>query len=101
MRVIKPRIATVDVTGHMASNRAPGGLLIAAVGAAVLAIATFQPWYGVSVTSAGAVAAQQQLISVAQQYGNTAFQSLANKVGSRFNVVAGRPVATLSAHQSM
>ncbi len=75
--------------------------MLAAVGAAVVVLATFQPWYAVSITPAGAVAAQQQLNSVAQQYGNSAFQSLANEIGSRFTAVAGKRVATLSAHQSM
>lgn len=81
--------------------RAPGGLLLAAVGAAVVVVATFQPWYAVRVTPAGAVAAQQRLTSAARQYGNSAFQSLANEIGSRFTAVAGRRVGTLSAHQSM
>lgn len=71
------------------------------VGAAVVVVATFQPWYAVSITPAGAVAAHQQLTSGAQQSGNSAFQSLANEIGSQFRAVAGRRVGTLSAHRSM
>jgi hypothetical protein len=82
-------------------SRAPSGLLLAVVGAAVVAIATFQPWYGVRVTPAGVAAAKRQIASVGPQYGSSAFQSLANEVGSRVKIVAGPRVATLSAHQSM
>jgi hypothetical protein len=83
------------------ARRAPGGLLLAAVGAAVVAVGTFQPWYAVSVTPAGVAAAQRQLASVAQQYGSSSLQAIANELGSRFESLAGRPVATLSAHQTL
>jgi len=80
--------------------RAPGGVLLAAVGAAVVGVATFQPWYAVSITPAGAVAAQQQITPGAQHV-NPAFQSLVNEIGTPFRAVAGRRVGSLSAHQSM
>jgi hypothetical protein len=82
----------------MADDRAPLGLLIAALGAAVLAISVFQPWYGVSITASGAASAQQELATVAQQYGNTAFQTGASQVGAMFSSVAGRQLASVSAH---
>jgi hypothetical protein len=82
----------------MADERAPFGLLIAALGAAVLAISVFQPWYGVSITASGAASAQQELATVAQQYGNTAFQKGASQVGAMFSSVAGRQLAGVSAH---
>ena len=80
--------------------RAPAGLLLAAVGAVVVVVATFHPWYAVRITPAGAVAAPQQL-TPGTQHANSAFQSLANEIGSPFRAVAGRRVGTLSAHQSM
>jgi hypothetical protein len=73
--------------------------LISALGAAVLAVAVFLPWYGVSVTAAGTASAQHDLVSVAQQYGNAAFQTEASRVGAEFNSLAGRQLVTLSAHQ--
>lgn len=81
----------------MTVTRASGGLLFAVVGAAVVALATYQPWYSVSLTPAGASSAQQQLTAVAQQYGSPALQAAARHA----NAVAGRPVGTVSARQSL
>jgi hypothetical protein len=83
----------------MADDRSSLGFLIAALGAAVLAISVFLPWYGVTVTASGVASAQQELTTVAQQYGNPAFQTGANQLGTEFNSLAGRQLATLSAHQ--
>jgi hypothetical protein len=80
-------------------DRAPLGLLIAAIGAAVLAISVFLPWYGVSITASGAASAQQELAAVAQQYGNTSFQAGASQLGAEFSSLAGHQVATVSAHE--
>jgi hypothetical protein len=85
----------------MAGNRASRGLLVSALGAAVLAVSTFLPWYSVSITPEGAAQAQQQLATVAQQYGNTSLQNLAGQVGGQFSSIAGRPLTTLSAHQAL
>jgi hypothetical protein len=82
----------------MVDDRAPLGLLVAALGAAVLAVSVFLPWYGVSITASGAASAQQELTTVAQQYGNTAFQSGASALGAEFGSLAGRQLATVSAH---
>jgi hypothetical protein len=80
-------------------DRVPLGLLIAAIGAAVLAISVFLPWYGVSITASGAASAQQELAAVAQQYGNTSFQAGASQLGAEFSSLAGHQVATVSAHE--
>ena len=85
----------------MADKRASRGLLISALAAAVLAVSVFAPWYSVSITPTGAAEAQHQLATVAQQYGNASLQNMANEVGSQFSSVAGRPLATLSAHQAL
>ena len=82
----------------MVDDRAPLGLLIAALGAAVLAVSVFLPWYGVSITPSGAASAQQELAAVARQYGNTSFQAGASEVGAAFSSLAGRQLATVSAH---
>jgi hypothetical protein len=75
--------------------------VLAVGGGAVVAVATFEPWYAISITPAGVAVAQERLTSLSQQFGNSAFHSLANEVGSRIGVIAGQPIATLSAHQSM
>ena len=83
----------------MVDDRAPLGFLIAAVGAAVLAVSVFLPWYGVSITASGAASAQQELATAAQQYGNATFQTGASELGAQFSSLAGRQVATVSAHE--
>ncbi|HEY7422400.1 MAG TPA: hypothetical protein VH541_10355 [Gaiellaceae bacterium] len=83
----------------MVDDRAPLGLLIAALGAAVLAVSVFLPWYGVNITASGAVSAQQGLSAVAQQYGNADLQSEASQIGAAFDSLAGRQLVTVSAHE--
>ncbi len=83
----------------MEENRAPIGLLISALGAAVLAMSVFLPWYGVSITSTGAVAVQQEIAAVAKEYGNAALQTRANGVGAELGAITGRQLATVSAYQ--
>jgi hypothetical protein len=85
----------------MVEDRLRFGPLLSPIGAALLAVSVFLPWYSVSLTAAGVASAQQALNSVAQQFGNTTFEGLASSVGARFNAFAGRSVATLSAHQSL
>jgi hypothetical protein len=85
----------------MVDNRVSRGLLISALGSAVLAVSVFLPWYSVSITPAGAAEAQQQFAVVAQQYGNADLQAMANQIGAQFNSVAGRPLTTVSAHQAL
>jgi hypothetical protein len=85
----------------MVDNRPSAGPLVSALGAALLAVSMFLPWYSVSITPSGAAAAQQQFAAVAQQYGNADLQSMAGQIGSEFNTVAGRPLVTLSAHQAL
>lgn len=85
----------------MVDNRPSHGLLLSALGSAVLAVSMFLPWYAISITPAGAAAAQQQFASAAQQYGNPTLQAMADQIGAGFSAVAGRPLVTLSAHQTL
>jgi hypothetical protein len=85
----------------MADDRSQLGFLVAALGAAVLAVSVFLPWYGVSITASGAASAQQQLSAVAQQYGNTTFQAGANQLGAEFTSLAGHQLTTVSAHDAL
>jgi hypothetical protein len=82
-------------------DRPPRGLLLSALGAAVLGLSMFLPWYSVSITPTGAAAAQQQFATVAQQYGNANLQTMADQIGAGFSAVAGRSLVTLSAHQAL
>jgi hypothetical protein len=81
-------------------ERSSLGFLIAALGAAVLGVSVFLPWYGVSITASGAATAQQQLATVAQQYGNSSFQAGASQLGAEFSSLAGHQLATVSGHDA-
>ena len=85
----------------MVDDRSPLGFLIAALGAAVLAVSVFLPWYGVGITASGAASAQQELAKVAQQYGNSTFQTGASTLGAEFGSLAGRQLTTVSAHEAL
>jgi hypothetical protein len=85
----------------MVDRRPSGGLLVAALGSAVLAVSMFLPWYSVSITPTGAAEAQQQFATAAEQYGNPAMQAMASQIGASFSSVAGRPLVTRSAHQAL
>jgi hypothetical protein len=85
----------------MVEDRAPLGLLLSALGAAILAVSVFLPWYAVSLTATGAASAQQALASAAQQYGNATFQAMVGELGAGFGSFAGRQLTTVSAHQSL
>lgn len=77
----------------MNNDRAPLGLLVSGLGAAALGISVFMPWYGVSITAAGAVSAQQQLTAVAARYGHVRLHAKAYTMGHQ--------LFTVSAHQAM
>jgi hypothetical protein len=83
----------------MVEDRLRLGPLISALGAALLGVSVFLPWYGISLTGSGAASAQQELNGVAQQFGNATFQIQAKTVGAAFGAYAGHQIATLSAHQ--
>jgi hypothetical protein len=85
----------------MSDDRSQLGFLVAALGAAVLAVSVFLPWYGVSITASGAAAAQRQLSTVAQQYGNSTLQAGASQIGAEFSSLAGRQLTTVSAHEAL
>lgn len=84
----------------MVEDRLRLGSLVSALGAALLAVSVFLPWYGVSLTAGGVASAQQTLNNVAQQYGNATFQNQAKAIGLGFSAFAGHQLTTLSAHQA-
>jgi hypothetical protein len=82
-----------------AAERAGFGPFLSAIGAALLGVSVFFPWYSLTLTSSGAASAQQAFNSAAQQYGNSALQAEANSVSANFGAIAGRQLATVSGHQ--
>jgi hypothetical protein len=84
----------------MAADRPRYGPLIATVGAALLAVSVFLPWYSFRLTAQGALTAQQALNNVAAEFGNSTFQDQARTVGSGFGALAGQQVASVSGHDA-
>jgi hypothetical protein len=83
----------------MVRDRSRYGLLVSALGAVVLAISVFLPWYGVSFTARGIAAIQQLGGEVARQIGDPALQSRVAAGSRALTPFAGTEVASLNAHQ--
>jgi hypothetical protein len=85
----------------MGDSRGGYRLVVAALGAVLLAVAVFLPWYGVSFTAQGVALAQQVGDQVTAQYGNAALHSYMNGVHARLAGFAGHEFIALSAHQAL
>ena len=83
----------------MVGNRSRYGLAVSALGAIVLAVSVFLPWYGVSFTAAGIASAQHFGEQVVAQYGNASLQSLLGSAHQQLGSLAGQQFTALSAHQ--
>jgi hypothetical protein len=85
----------------MAGDRPRYGLLISAMGAIVLAVSVFLPWYGVSFTASGLAFAQQAGDQAAAQFGNATLQSYMGEFHANLSSLAGHQFTALSAHQAL
>ncbi len=85
----------------MAGDRSRYGLLLSALGAVLLAISVFLPWYGVSLTSTGVAFAQNEGAQAIARYGNSELQAYIAPLHSSIGALAGVQLAALSAHQSL
>lgn len=84
----------------MGDERSRVGLTVSALGAVVLMVAVFLPWYDVSFTAAGIAAAQQASQQVIAEFGNATLQSTAGALHSSLGGLVGHQVAAVSAHQA-
>jgi hypothetical protein len=85
----------------MGDERSRYGLMVAALGAILLAISVFLPWYGVSFTASGVAAAQQVSQQVISEFGNSALQASASGLHSSLGGLVGHQFVALSAHQAL
>jgi hypothetical protein len=85
----------------MAGDRPRYGLLISALGAVVLVVSVFLPWYGLSFTAAGLAFAQQVGDQAAAQFGNAALQGYLSEFHANLSSFAGHQFTALSAHQAL
>lgn len=85
----------------MTATRARYGSLVSAIGAIVLLVAVFLPWYGISFTEHGVALVQQVGESFAARYGNAALQSQLSSAHASLSGVAGHELGAVSAHQAL
>jgi hypothetical protein len=79
----------------------PYRLIAAALGAALMAVSVYLPWYSLALTANGAAGVSQLSEQVAQQYGNSALQGLTQSYQSFVGKLVGTPFATASGHQAL
>jgi hypothetical protein len=84
----------------MAADRSPTGWLISALGAIVLIVSVFLPWYAVSLTARGVAYMQQVESEQVQRFGNAALQGELGGLHARLGALAGQQIGTISAHQA-
>jgi hypothetical protein len=85
----------------MAADRSRYGLVVSALGAIVLAVSVFLPWYGVSFTASGIALVQQFGDQVASQFGNATLQSDVSGLHAHLGGLAGQQLTAVSAHQAL
>ncbi len=83
----------------MTTARARYGLMVSALGAVVLAVSVFLPWYGLRLTPQG-VSATRQIFSQAAQ-SDPAIQPLSGYVQGNLSRYAGQEIKSVSAHQAL
>jgi hypothetical protein len=84
----------------MASGRSPYGFLASALGAIVLGLGVFLPWYSVGITTQGVAAVESRDNQVVAQFGNAALQQQVNGLHAELSSVAGSQIGSISAHQA-
>jgi hypothetical protein len=85
----------------MVGDRSRQALVLSALGAILLAVSVFLPWYGVSFTAAGVAFVQHVGDQVASQYGNATLQSYMSGLHSDLGGIAGQQLTAVSAHQAL
>jgi hypothetical protein len=85
----------------MGDERSRYGLMVSALGAMLLAVSVFLPWYGVSLTSAGVASAQQISQQAISEFGNSTLQAYTSGLHSSIAGLAGHQLVAVSAHQAL
>jgi hypothetical protein len=84
----------------MAADRSPIGWLTSALGAIVLVVSVFLPWYAVSFTAQGIAFMQRLQSEQVQRFGNATLQSELGSLHLRLNALAGQQLGTITANQA-
>lgn len=83
----------------MGGARSRYGLLVSSLGAILLAVSVFLPWYGLSFTASGIALVQQSADQVASQFGNASLQAYLGAQHASLSALAGQEFVAVSAHQ--
>src|SRR5258707_5522094 len=83
----------------MARDRSRYGALVAALGAIVLAVSVFLPWYGVGLNARGADYVGQVGAQLAERFGNATLQAKVAEARPQLSALAGRELGSVSANQ--
>jgi hypothetical protein len=84
----------------MARDRSPYGFLASSLGAVVLGLAVFLPWYGIGFTASGVAFVERSDSQAAAQYGNAALQEKLDGLHAQLQSLAGHQLGSISAHQA-
>jgi len=85
----------------MASDRSRYGLLVSALGAVLLAVSVFLPWYELTLTPDGASFAANVAHGLAGQFGSESLHHLVGGLHGNIAAASGQQLAALSAHQTL
>jgi hypothetical protein len=85
----------------MRGDRSRYGLLVSTLGAIVLAVAVFLPWYNVSFTPAGTSVLTRAGDQFAAQFGNPSLQSYVGGLHGTIAALAGRQAGAISGHEAL
>jgi hypothetical protein len=85
----------------MGDSRASYRLVVAALGAVLLAVAVFLPWYGVSFTAHGVSFVQEVGDQATAQYGNATLRSYLGTFHAGLAGLAGHEFVAVSAHEAL
>jgi len=85
----------------MPGDRSRYGLTVSALGAMLLAVSVFLPWYGLSFTATGVAFVQQLTDHLASQYGNASLQAYIGAQHAGLSALAGHEFTAVSAHQAL
>lgn len=83
----------------MAGDRSRYGLLVSALGATILIVSVFLPWYEVSFTANGVAFVSQLGDQFVAQFGNSHLQSYLGPFHGSLAALSGQGIGAVSAHQ--
>jgi hypothetical protein len=83
----------------MVGDRSRYGLLVSALGAIILVVSVFLPWYEVSFTANGVAFVSQLGDQFVSQFGNVHLQSYLAPLHGRLAALSGQGIGAVSAHQ--